>query len=162
MGSDCKLVLSDGTIKPCTRSTDTDGFDTVTCGTETFYVMSEDSNTVTMLAKYNLDVGNIVTLVQTPGICWYDEQVGSNVCQDGNTEEQATPIENPTGIQKYVEPSPSAYGVLAFSETAYWVASGTNYNLINNKLEATPMASAAEPTTYAFALLNPLFFKYVS
>lgn len=43
----------------CVREVDKDGFDTVTCDTESFYVMSEDvsNGTITALTKYNLNVG---------------------------------------------------------------------------------------------------------
>jgi hypothetical protein len=50
--------------------------DIVTCGTESFYVMSNEGGTITMLSKYNLHVGN-------------------SVDEAGNV----TPLTSPTGIQ---------------------------------------------------------------
>ena len=76
--------------------------DIVSCGEEQFYVMENQDNdetptTIDMLTKYSLDVGN-------------------KVC-----ELIATPLENPTGIQKkYLFSDGCSYGITAFSTTAYW------------------------------------------
>ena len=110
----------------CKLTNDVDGnsevsnSDEVTCGTESFYVIPNDStahptatgDNITLITKYNLDVGSI-----------YD---GTNL----------TPISNPTGIQ-----NPEAigekssgypyYGVIAFSETNYW-GSVSQYAFIYN------------------------------
>lgn len=83
--------------------------DVVTCGSESFYVMENDGSNITMLTKYNLDVGNIF---------------------DFNTY-TVTAIENPTGIQssKTLDFSGSTeyYGTLDFSTTNYWNASTNRY-----------------------------------
>ena len=60
--------------KPCTRVENE-----IVCGTEHFYVMSEDSTIVTALAKYNLDVGETAELIRGK---W-----------------TLTPLTNTTGIQ---------------------------------------------------------------
>jgi len=83
--------------------------DIITCGTESFYVMSNENNEITMLSMYNLNVGNSV---------------------DANTWE-TTPLENPTGIQDqnagYPYLDSGWYGTVAFSSTAYWVSSVSSY-----------------------------------
>jgi len=55
--------------------------DVVTCGTESFYIMSNDGTNIEMLTMYNLDVGNTVEVIEDP----YSVTIA--------------PIENPTGIQ---------------------------------------------------------------
>lgn len=81
-------------------------------GEECFYLISSDDKTVTMLAKYNLLVGNK-----------YDKTNG------------IISLENATGIQDlkaigwhngYSEAEPNI-GVLAFSATAYWSNTSNNY-----------------------------------
>lgn len=80
--------------------------DVVTCeleeSDESFYVMENDGNKVTMLSMYNLDVGNI-----------------------DYPDYGLTPLENPTGIQNplargFVLGDDISYGTVAFSSSAYW------------------------------------------
>lgn len=92
---------------------------------ECFYVISSTDDSVTMFAKYNLNIGNIVTYIDT------------------NTWESIVHrIEKPTGIQdanavgekfnyfqddygnEYWEPILPFVGTIDFSETAYWVYPG--------------------------------------
>ena len=107
----------------CTlKDNDSDGIadigEEVSCMREKFYVIPNDSTAhptattgnITLLAKYNLDVGNI-----------YD--ISSST---------STPITNPTGIQSskaigFISSTNARYGVLAFSGTMYWgsVTDGT-------------------------------------
>ena len=80
--------------------------DVVTCGTESFYVMTNENNEITMLSMYNLDVGNVVT---------YDENLKSTI----------TPIENPTNKQNelamgFVSFESIGYGLLVFDDKFYW------------------------------------------
>ena len=100
-----------GTNKPCTlEDKDGDGeaslSDVVTCGTESFYVMTNENNEITMLSMYNLDVGNIATYI------------------DENCNYEFTPIENPTNKQneqaKGLLNESVLYGVVAFSDENYW------------------------------------------
>ena len=59
-----KIVASEkSTTKPCTivSGDGTTIGDEIACGDEHFYVMSNDGNNITMLAKYNLKVGRIYT-----------------------------------------------------------------------------------------------------
>ena len=75
----------------------------VAIGDEHFYIISSDKDSVTMLAKYNLEVGNVCT--------------SSTSC---------TPIENPLGLQNSTmigyptNGSYPRYGTTAFSSTNYW------------------------------------------
>ena len=77
--------------------------DEICIGQECFYVMSSDEDSVTMLAKYNLEVGNVCT--------------SSTSC---------TPIENSSGLQDSTNigrPSDNSYpryGTTEFSSTNYW------------------------------------------
>ena len=77
---------------------------------ECFYVMYSDDTTVTMLAKYNLDVGNICT--------------SENVC---------TPLASPTGLQNSTATGSSFdidnnainfpwIGINEFSDSKYWTS----------------------------------------
>ena len=101
-----------GTGKPCTlQDLDKDGkaslSDIVTCGTESFYVMTNENNEITMLSMYNLYVGNVVTVDA-------DYNVLSNES-----------IENPTNKQSelakgYVENESVGYGTVSFSNENYW------------------------------------------
>ena len=83
--------------------------DVVTCGTESFYVMTNENNEITMLSMYNLDVGNSV---------------------DTSTWEEI-PIENPTNKQseltKRIEGIGIFYGTVAFSTTNYWYSNVSEY-----------------------------------
>jgi len=87
--------------------------DEITCGTEIFYVIPNDPTShptavegnITLLTKYNLDVGNVQ--------------------DDSNGNRTLKSIENPTGKQSdkakgYVSNSNEYYGVLAFSNDNYW------------------------------------------
>lgn len=94
-----------------TDDKDSDGVadtgDMITCSTESFYVISNDGKTISMLTEYNLDVGRI-----------YNSEV-----------EEFEEIENPTGIQNedaIGDPTNSSrwYGITAFSTTNYWYSIG--------------------------------------
>ena len=74
--------------------------DEITCGTEDFYVVSSTTTEITMLAKYNLNVGN-------------------NVYTDG-----IVGIQN-ENVQGYV-PNKATYGTLSFSNSTYWLDSNNN------------------------------------
>ena len=72
-------------------------------GEECFYVISSNEDSVTMLAKYNLEVGNVCT--------------SSSSC---------TPIDNASGVQSGTmvgRPSNNSYpryGTVKFSLSKYW------------------------------------------
>ena len=109
--------VKQGSNKACTlEDLDGDGkaslSDIVTCGTESFYVMTNENNEITMLSMYNLDVGYVLT---------YDE----------NWSITLTPIENPTNKQNEIAigyyPCEEdewnecvEYGLVAFSSENYW------------------------------------------
>ena len=108
-----------GTGKTCTlEDKDGDGeaslSDIVTCGTESFYVMTNENNEITMLSMYNLDVGNVSRVID----------------EDWNWSD-LTPIENLTNKQSelakgwYSEEGHEWneviwYGTVAFSDENYW------------------------------------------
>ena len=77
---------------------------------ECFYVISSDDASVTMLAKYNLEVGSVCT--------------SSSSC---------IPIENPSGIQdsevigEPIDDSYPRYGTVSFSSTNYWLNTVSTY-----------------------------------
>ena len=108
------------TKKPCTlEDLDKDGVaslsDIVTCGTESFYVMTNENNKITMLSMYNLYVGNV----------YYR-----------NTRETIT-LENPTNKQSelakgYIYDSPISYGTVAFSNVV-WFTGTSDPTYIYNK-----------------------------
>ena len=82
---------------------------------ECFYVISSDDDSVTMLSKYNLYVGNIAT--------W--DSLDFN-------EYELTTITNPTGIQNSqalgaVIDSVNWVGTVAFSSKNYWSGSVSSY-----------------------------------
>ena len=85
--------------------------DELKIGEEHFHVISNDGTNVTLLAKYNLEVGSN---------CIY------------NTGYQCTEIENPSGIQsekalgdtKTGYNTTGNYGVVPFSSTLYWYSGG--------------------------------------
>lgn len=88
----CTVVKGDGTKTG----------DEIECGGEYFYVIENDGTTISMLAKYNLDVGK-----------YYNAETSSYL-----------DIQNQTGIQNenskgYIS-STEIYGTLAFSSTSYW------------------------------------------
>ncbi len=152
----------------CTRQLDNDGYDTITCGTESFYVMGEDSNTVTMLAKYNLDVGYIATSYGnaaassnnlSPTVATPVKEIG------GDDDWVLTPIQNPTGLQKeeargYVDGLSSYYGVVPYVSNSLHegtinmsdILKGANIKIENqsstgNKLVAKPVVKTDYETT---------------
>ena len=108
-----------GNSKPCTlEDLDKDGkaslSDIVTCGTESFYVMTNENNEITMLSMYNLYVGNVVTV-----------DVGYSVLRD-------EPIENATNKQNelaraYINGESTFYGIVAFSNEPYWISNDNEY-----------------------------------
>ena len=88
--------------------------DVVTCGTESFFVMSNENEEITMLSMYNLYVGNVITV---------DEEYSPL---------SETPIENPTGKQDplakgAVLNDTTWYGTVVFSSTNYWSSSVSSY-----------------------------------
>ena len=105
-------------VKPCTlEDLDGDGVaslsDIVTCGTESFYVMTNENNEITMLSKYNLDVGYIRTYFII------DDTLLITTSYE--------PIENPTNKQselvkdyKNTETYSYYYGTVEFSSEPYW------------------------------------------
>ena len=97
----CMVVSGDGTKVG----------DEIECAGEYFYVIENDGSNISMLSKYNLDVGNIYTL-----------NLNTN-------EETKVEIENPTGIQKkeargaiidFDKMEAYSYGGVAFSNSMYW------------------------------------------
>jgi hypothetical protein len=88
--------------------------DEIAIGSEHFYVISNDGTNVTLLTKYNLEVGSN---------CIYNS---------GNNGYQCTEIENPSGIQSekalgYTQAgwkTTGNYGVVPFSSTNYWYSGG--------------------------------------
>ena len=93
--------------------------DIVTCGTESFYVMTNENNEITMLSMYNLYVGNVVTVDA-------DYNVLTN-----------EPIENPTNKQSKLAKAAlidnlTWYGTVAFSSEIYWESGGFVYNEDSN------------------------------
>jgi hypothetical protein len=90
---------------------DIDVGDEIAIAGEHFYVISNDGTNVTLLAKYNLEVGSN---------CIY------------NSRYQCTAIENPSGIQSekalgYTQAgwkTTGNYGVVPFSSTNYWYSGG--------------------------------------
>ena len=93
--------------------------DIVTCGTESFYVMTNENNEITMLSMYNLYVGNVVTVDA-------DYNVLTN-----------EPIENPTNKQSELAKAAlidnlTLYGTVAFSSEIYWEIGGFVYNENSN------------------------------
>ena len=111
-----------GTGKPCTlEDLDKDGkaslSDVVTCGTESFYVMTNKNNEITMLSMYNLYVGNVFRVI------------------DENWSTILPPIENPTNKQNEIAigyyPCEEDkwnecvnYGLVEFSSENYWFLNG--------------------------------------
>ena len=103
----CMVVSGDGTKVG----------DEIECAGEYFYVIENDGSKISMLSKYNLDVGNIYTL-------------------NGNTnEETKVEIENPTGIQKkeargviidLEKLEAYSYGGVTFSNSNYWYDTSTS------------------------------------
>ena len=80
---------------------------------ECFYVMFSDDKNVTLISKYNLQVGNMK-----------------------NENGEIVPIEKPSGLQDPLtievdENNKSVYGTVAFSDTNYWWDSA-NGNLFSN------------------------------
>lgn len=85
------------------EDTQADVGDLVTCGSESFYVIRNNGTTISLMAKWNLDVGYIY---------------------NGSTNEK-NPIENPTGLQSelakgVVDNGGLRYGVVPFAGELYW------------------------------------------
>ena len=88
--------------------------DEVCIDEECFYVLFSDEETITMVTKYNLEVGNMK-----------------------NENGEVVPIVNPSGLQseltKQVDDDGNlTYGTIAFSESAYWLENGAylpNYEI---------------------------------
>jgi len=99
--------------------------DIVTCGTESFYVMFNENNEITMLSMYNLYVGNIVNA--NP---W-----------------KVTPLENPTNKQDPlaigdVDGESTSYGTVAFSYDYHWL--DEDWNLLPQYGESYPVVAYDE------------------
>ena len=111
--------IEEETGKACTlEDKDSNGVaslsDVITCGTESFYVMSNENEEITMLSMYNLYVGDVIT-----------------VDTEYNPLSQ-TPLENPTGKQDplakgAVLNDTTWYGTVVFSSTNYWSTSVSSY-----------------------------------
>ena len=101
-----------GTSKPCTivSGDGTNVGDEITCGTENFYVMSNDGNNITMLAKYNLKVGRIYTTL--------DDYTEISTTEEGYGLQDSEMI----GLKfnESFEPIFPWKGTVAFSESRYW------------------------------------------
>ena len=100
--STCKVVSGYGTRVG----------DEIACGTENFYVMSNDGNNITMLAKYNLKVGRIYT--------------------SGSTYTEIPTTEEGYGLQDsemkgWLNSGYPYKGTLAFSSTNYWSSITSSY-----------------------------------
>ena len=103
-----KIVASEkSTIKPCTviSGDGTNVGDEIACGTEHFYVMSNDGNNITMLAKYNLKVGRIYT--------------SSSEYTEIPTTEEGYGLQN-SEMKGWVDSGYPSKGTVAFSESRYW------------------------------------------
>lgn len=92
-----------GPVKIVSGDSDTIGSETC-IGEECFYVISSDANSVTMLAKYNLYVGDTCTFYQ------------------------CTPLENPTGMQDEKAIGYYEYDAYPVIATTKFSNSGSNYN----------------------------------
>ena len=127
LGFNINYVQSDGTgsvvlnngvelFKIVSGDYDTPGSE-ICIGEECFYVLYSDDDTVTMLAKYNLHVGNVVVDL--------NEETEEYILQ---------PLENPTGIQDSSAIGVNQdldgninfpiVGVVSFSESGYWEENG--------------------------------------
>ena len=112
--------------KPCTlEDLDKDGVaslsDIITCGTESFYVMTNKNNEITMLSMYNLYVGYVKT---------YDE----------NWSNTLTPIENPTNKQSEIAKGWGSgeskyYGLVAFSSFHVYFEQGSPTYIYNKNAD---------------------------
>ena len=111
-----------GTDKACTLD-DKDGdgkaslSDVVTCGTESFYVMTNENNEITMLSMYNLYVGNVVT---------YDENWNEEISVLENSFNKQS--DKAKGYFECVEEEWNEcviYGTVAFSNEIYWEGTET-------------------------------------
>ena len=105
--------------KPCTlEDKDGDGeaslSDVVTCGTESFYVMTNENNEITMLSMHNLYVG----YVDYSDRLDYDS-VGDIILLENATNKQS---ELAKGKMYSVH-----FGVVDFSSTHYWESSISEY-----------------------------------
>ena len=102
------------TDKACTLDDkDQDGeaslSDVVTCGTESFYVMTNENNEITMLAMYNLDVGS-----RLDSIAWELDLI------ENSTNKQSE-------LAKGCEFGDYWVGLTAFSSSNYWTSSVDEY-----------------------------------
>ena len=84
----------------------------VKIGSEEFYIISEDETSITMLAKYGIEVGNIINYNYTT-----DPNTGDTI-----SNHIVTPIEKPSGKQSAGVGGDSnmIYGGLAFTDSIYW------------------------------------------
>ena len=126
--TEIEVLNNGGKIKPELVSGDLDTVGSEICiDTECFYLISSDENNVTLLSKYNLEVGNIY---------------------DGNAENIVYPLENPSGIQNsnaigvqfdadWNTVGFPYHAVTYFSSSFYWLIDGSfdsKYQL-DNKFE---------------------------
>lgn len=82
----------------------------VAIGNEHFYIIKNNGNSLTMLAKYNLYVGRIVPNGFT-----------------GNLIENPTGIQDPTALGTLVDSSVEWIGTIEFSTNVYWPESSSPY-----------------------------------
>ena len=105
----------ENTDEICTRQNDAEGFDTVTCGTESFYVIHAGLNEetgkdeITMLSKYNLNAGYS-----------YVDNIWNTTLLENPTGKQSTSNEECITGQST---SASCYGVSGFATSQYWSTS---------------------------------------
>ena len=118
--------------------------DEVCIGEECFYVMYSDDTTVTMLAKYNLYVGNYVSDSKIEGLSSVDNNIKVSKL-DYNLSDykvlhifsepeiyDSHPFSSPTGKQDsemkgWVSAEPPYKGVTKFSDTNYWSSTVSSY-----------------------------------
>ena len=108
---DCVPIINN---RPCTVISGTGRVvgDEIACGTEHFYVMSNDGNNITMLAKYNLKVGRIYT--------------SSSAYNEIPTTEEGYGLQD-SEMKGYVDSGYPYKGILSFSSTDYWSSITSSY-----------------------------------
>ena len=112
---------------------------------ECFYVISNDGNNVSMVAKYNLDVGYNISIEQIDGE--YQEKIEPVANQTNKQSASAIPsfkVENNNYYMYYVE---------EFSSNRYWINSNTN-NLLPKYGDSFPAYVYDENATIAIHANN--------
>lgn len=144
---------------------------------ECFYIINNDGSKVTMLAKYNLHVGNIVTYKVSEvdndnndyvvkQLNYIDDDASalpllesSGLEGDEYSDFEVTPIENSTGIQNNsangCDDSDVRVGVLNFSSSLYW----REYNSETRQLQL----KSTYGTDYAAYIYdsNSMLYSYI-